>query len=329
MNGRALAVQGGLALAGLVAAYFTWQRPTELHEGEVIVLDATKHALQSVRFDDDETKTWAELTRAKDYVNVHVSARPEGPQKQQATPERWLRGSENAQRALGRFAPLAATRALGVLDAPKLKELGLDTSKKTVTVTTRAGQRRFTIAPAPPGGSDPYLRDQADGRVFVVARPILTDLQNAHTNLADRRLHGFDQVEADRVQVSLGPSKREYRASRGEGRGIILAPAAKPGSPDDSARTWHERVWTLWPAEILGRDEIPREGPPLPRLRVDYFGHGKNLGWIELAESATPTEAASTTAAKKTIYARTEFTVGWVKLSGDVQPIIDDAAKLK
>jgi hypothetical protein len=61
---------------------------------------------------------------------------------------------------------------------------------------------------------------------------------------------------------------------------------------------------------------------------VDYFGKGKNLGWIELAESAAP-ESTTTVAPKKTVYARTEFTVGWVKLSGDVQPIIDDAAKLK
>lgn len=328
MNGRGLAVQGGLALAGLLAAYFTWQRPTERQEGEVFVLDVTKHDLQSVRFDDDETKTWAELTRAKDFANVHVSARPEGPQKQPATPERWLRGSDSAQRAFDRFAPLAASRALGVLDAAKLKELGLDASKKTVTVTTQAGQHRFTIAPAPPGGSDPYLRDQANGRVFVVARPILTDLQSAQTNLADRRLHNFDQVEADRVQVSVGETKKEYRASRNEGRGLILAPAAKPDTPDDGARTWHERVWTLWPAEILGRDEIPHEGPPLPRLRVDYFGKGKNLGWIELAEAAAPAESTMTEA-KKSVYARTEFTVGWVKLSGDVHPIIDDAAKLK
>ncbi len=334
MNGRALAVQGGLALAGLVAAYLTWQRQPEMQEGEVFVLDVTKNELQAVRFDDAENKTWAELDRAKDargaYVNLHVSARPEGPQKQPAAPERRLRGNETALRALERFAPLTALRTLGVLDAAKLKELGLDTSQKTLTVTTRAGQRRFTIAPAPPGGSEPYLRDPSDGRVFVVTRAILSDLQNAHTTLPERRLHDFKQTDVDRVVVTAGATKKDYRASRNDqGRALRLAPMAKPDSPDDSARTWHDRLWGLWPAEILGRDEIPREGAPVPRLRVDYFAQGKNLGWIELAASAAPPESASGPAPKTTVFARTEFTAGWVRLGGDAQPVIDDAAKLK
>ena len=41
MTGRAVALQGGLALLGLAAAYFTWQRQPELQSGEVFVLGAS------------------------------------------------------------------------------------------------------------------------------------------------------------------------------------------------------------------------------------------------------------------------------------------------
>ena len=48
MTGRGLAVQGGLALAGLAIAYGTWQREPERAAGEVIVVDASKSELSSV-----------------------------------------------------------------------------------------------------------------------------------------------------------------------------------------------------------------------------------------------------------------------------------------
>ena len=39
MTSKAVALQGGLAVVGLVAAYITWQRQPELQAGEVFVLD--------------------------------------------------------------------------------------------------------------------------------------------------------------------------------------------------------------------------------------------------------------------------------------------------
>jgi len=55
VNSKAVALQGGLALVGLVAAYITWQRQPELQAGEVFVLDITKNELQALRFDDEES----------------------------------------------------------------------------------------------------------------------------------------------------------------------------------------------------------------------------------------------------------------------------------
>src|SRR6185369_14940631 len=98
-------------------------------------------------------------------------------------PDRLVRGNESAQRLFDRFTPLRASRGLGALDSGKLKELGLETPKKTIEVTARGVKRKYAIVPAPPGGSDPYLKDLQDNKVYIVDRSILSDLQSARTNL--------------------------------------------------------------------------------------------------------------------------------------------------
>ena len=75
MNGKAVLVQGGLALVGLAAAYVTWQRQPELQAGEVFVLDLTKNELDKVRFDDEDAKTWVELQRESDNNGSFVALR--------------------------------------------------------------------------------------------------------------------------------------------------------------------------------------------------------------------------------------------------------------
>lgn len=344
MNSKAVAVQGGLAIVGLVAVYITWQRQPELQTGEVFVLDITKNELQTLRFDDDDAKTWVELQRDSDdngsFIALRLSGRaaPEAkssapaPEPGKSIPERVVRGGDAARTLYERFAPLRATRALGALDAAKLKDLGLAASKKHITVVTGSGRRVFDIASAPLGGTDPYLRDQTDGRVFVVSRSILGDFQAAASSLVERHLHGFRLEDADRVSVTAGSAKKEYRVARSaDGRGVEIAAIAAPDKPDPAARAWHERVLGLWPSEFLGKGELPAEGEPQARLRLDYSAHGRNLGWLTIAEAAAPalqSVSSATLAPRKVFYARSEFTLGWVKLSGDSDALVTEGVKL-
>ena len=344
MTGKAVALQGGLALLGLAAAYLTWQRQPELQAGEVFVLDITKNELEKVRFDDEDAKTWAELQLDSDengsFVVLRLSSRaaPEAkkptpaPTPGKPTPERVVRGSDTAKTLYQRFAPLRATRALGVLDAAKLKDLGLVATKKHITVVTRSGRRVFDLAPAPVGGTDPYLRDQTDGRVFVISRSILSDFQAAATSLVERHLHGFRLEDADRVSMTAGLAKKEYRVTRSaDGRGVEIASTGAPDKPDPAARTWHERAFGLWPSESLGKGETPAEGEPQARLRLEYFSRGRSLGWVVLAEPSVPPDqsvSSATPAPKKNLYLRSELTLGWIKLSSDVASLVPEGVKL-
>jgi hypothetical protein len=349
MTLRQVLVQAGLATGALILAYFTWQRAPELAPDEALALDIAKNDLVSARFDDPEKNTWVELGRSADengpFVTVHLSPqdkpgsakvpdktktpdKPEAktPDKPEAkTPDRLVRGSEAAEKLFASFTPLRANRSLGVLDETKLKELGLDTTKKRITLTLRNGKRTFALAPAPPGGSLPYLRDEASGQVFVVARAFLSDFQIAASSLVERKAHGFRIEDVDRLQVTVGAVKRDFVVVRGE-HSVQLAPANASDKPDAAVKTWHDKIFRLWPAEVLGQGEMPAEGEPQVALRIDYSMRGRRLGYLEIGKVAVV--ASSPTPAKDTLFARSERTLGWVKLGADAQNVLTDAQSM-
>jgi hypothetical protein len=339
MNSRSVAVQGGLALGGLIAAYFTWQRPPDLVAGEVFAIDLAKGDLEKVRFEDQDTKSFAELARDKydgtPAVTLHLSGSdasgipmPSGhPAVPIKVPERLVRGNEAALHLFEKMAPLRATRALGTLDAAKLKDLGLDTTKKRIEVVGRGTKRRFAIAPAPPGGNDPYVRDEQDGRVYIIARAILTDLQSASVNLVERRLHRFPIEDVDAVTISAGGKKKEFRGTRiDQLPGIRLVPAGSDKS-DETAKNWHDRVWNLFPSEVMGKGELPTAGAPRVALRIDYSSRGRPLGWVELARDAPTTESTAAPPSNQ-VYARSEFSLGWMKMPADAATVLNEGEAL-
>jgi hypothetical protein len=329
MTPRQVTVQAGLALGALVFAYATWQRSPELAPDEVFVVDIGKNDLVSARFDDQEKSTWVEISRSSDesgsFIAVHL-----GPQEQPATPgkasaegakaeakktpERLVRGSDSAEKLFANFAPLRASRSLGLLTADKLKDLGLADAKKRITLVLRNGQRKFTLAPAPAGGTEPYLRDEQSGQVFLVARSVLSDFQTAASLLVERHVHAFRLEEADRITVSQGATRREFVVLRGED-GVRLAPSSAPDKPDSAFKTWHDRAFGAWPVEILGKDESPAEGAPQIELRIEYSLRGRRLGFLEIGKAAAV--ATTSEGAKPALFARSERTLGWFKLAAD------------
>ena len=79
-------------------------------------------------------------------------------------------------------------------------------------------------------------------------------------------------------------------------------------------KTWHDRIFSLWPADVLGKGEVPSEGAPRVELRIDYTLRGRRFGFVEIAKM----DAVATTAgAKDALFARSERTLGWFKLAGD------------
>ncbi len=346
MNARQVAAQGCLAGVALIASYFTWQREPELASGEVFALDVTKNDLVKVRFENAEFKAWAELSRGTDdegpFAYVTISGHdmsnipmPAGhPSMAVKVPDRKLRGNPAALNLLERFAPLRASRALGVLDAAKLKELGLDSTKKRIEVTARGRKQAFAIVPAPPGGTDPYLRNETDGRVFIVSRQVLTDLESAQNNLVDRALHAFRLETVDRIGINAAGKKRDFQTSReGEFPGLKFSAIGSPDQTDQTVKNWHDRIWALFPTDVYGQGELPPPGgTPQIKLRLDYSSRGRALGYLEIAKPGVEPQPGQSTseavAGSDALFARSEHSAGWAKLSPDAANLLSEAESM-
>jgi hypothetical protein len=359
VTGRALIVQGALAVGGLSVAYATWQREPERALGDVIVVDATKNELANVHFEDDNTSVdihkgdrqsgrkdsdsdegiWLHILEKtptpKPPAHAQSVAVPPAPAK--LKPPRDLRGDEPAAKLLDQFAPFRSPRGFGSLDAAKLKELGLDNAKKKLQVTARGRTHDFVIGAPEQGNGASYLRDTADNRVYLMPRSLLSDLQGAGYRLLDRKLHAFTIPDISRLVVTSGGKSRELLiTNRQSATSYKLASPSAPEKPDELARNWHEKIWKLYPAELLGKGEQPAGGVPKVAARIEYFDGKKSMGWVEIAKlevaskpvatapSAADAKVASAAPATTTeTYARSEHTAGWIKLTSDPSTLLD------
>ena len=353
MTGKAAALQGGLAALGLITAHLTWQREPERAPGEVTVIDASKNDLGRIHFEDETTtidlekKKGASETGVALHLVEHPAPKPKppaaDPKKTQSeptkepetppppptNPPRDLNGSDVAAKLVDQFAPLRSPRAFGVLQPDKLKELGLDAPKRKLTVTVKGDTREFTIGQAPgPGAGEAFLRDARDGRVYLMPHGVLGDF-TASTRLVDRKLHGFEVTEFDRIVLTVGGKSRELvQTHRETPQTATLASPKTPDKPDQMAKNWHDLIWRSFPMETLGKGEEPKEGKPTPFARIEYFDGKKSLGYLELMK--TPAESVQQTDAtgnRTTMYARTERTAGLIKLHTNGS-IATDAEKI-
>ena len=149
-------MQGGLAALSLVAVHFTWQRDPERAPGDVTVLDASKSEVAAVHYEDDDTAVDFTRQGGSGEVLMHLvdKRKPptpaptpgkEAPKPPPTPPPRDLLGSEQSGKFYDRFAPLVSPRAFGVLDASKLKELGLDAAKRKLTITVKGEAHKFDV----------------------------------------------------------------------------------------------------------------------------------------------------------------------------------------
>src|SRR5438105_3314658 len=56
--------------------------------------------------------------------------------------------------------------------------------------------------------SDPYVKDEQDGRVYVLGGGVIGDLESAGVRFVDRQLHGFKPGDYDNVTISAGGKSR-------------------------------------------------------------------------------------------------------------------------
>ena len=346
MKARSAALQGGLALAGLVAAYVTWQRPADsLKSDSVVVVEASRNSLERVRYEDGlrsvtvEKKDRLLVTLAYlpgkrpvfdagttsfevdagtdggvDGGTLLVSAKPAEP-----APDRTVFANDRADTLWAKLTPFEGTRALGQLPREKLDEVGLTGSERKLELQVSGVAHRFTISRPVAGLIGNYAQDEKSGDVFLISSSLFNELDPNSQLLVDRRLHLFKPSEFDGFTVKAGEKSAAFVVTGAEiSQTARVARAATPDKPEELVKNWHEKLWNrLIVTEVLSQGELPKAGVPEVQLRVDYTAKGQPRGWIELAIDAN-----------KATWARSENTPSWVAVHQGSEELILEGLKL-
>src|SRR5262249_4579414 len=160
------------------------------------------------------------------------------------------------------------------------------------------------------------LKNERDGRVYVLGRALQGELDSAQVRLVDRTLHSFKPSEFDQLTLTMGGKRRELVQRHADTpQTAMLASAKSPDKAASMAKNWHDKVWRLFAVDVLGKGEVPAQGAPAVALRIDYRHRKKSIGWIEIGRSSAPPPQASTPTPPSApeLYARSEHSAGWVK----------------
>ncbi len=342
MKARSAALQGGLALAGLVAAYTTWQRPKDSVKSEsVVVVDATKNSLERVRYEDGVrsvsvekkdrlmvTLAWlpgkrpvfdagvalVEVDAGVDGGTVLASAKPAEP-----TPDRTVFANDRADTLWTKLTPFEGSRALGTLSKEKLDEVGLTNSERKLELQVAGVSRRFTISRPVSGLIGNYAQDEKSGEVFLISSSLFNELDPSSQLLVDRRLHVFKPTEFDAFTIKFGEKSAAFVSTGADiPQTAKVARAATPDKAEELAKNWHDKIWNrLIVTEVLSKDEVPKQGAPVMQLRLDYALKGQPKGWLELG--LDPTGGT---------WARSENTPSWVSVHQGSEEMIHEGQKL-
>lgn len=274
-----------LLVASLGLAYQTWTRgDTVLSPGSLtlwtvdmdkissIVYEAADKRVAIERREDEGPYLWGSVTRS--VLGDSVSAAND-------TTTEFLVG----QGADGLLALLAAPRILrnlGMLNAEREEEYGLDGSLESLVVQADRETHELLLGTTVFGTNDRYVRDAASGRAYVLQGAALGSLVSAEQVYSETRLHAFtlDAVAAVTVRTERG-ERTMHKSSTGSSGSPSWTPTDAPfGRPDQTFANFMERLGQLW---------VSRYEPSIDRgalrevARIEYVdAAGNSLGHTEL-----------------------------------------------
>ncbi len=340
MKARGAAIQGGLAIIGLIVAYATWQRPKDTTKNEsVVVVDATKNSLERVRYEDGVRFVSVEK---KDRMRVTLAFLPgkrpsfdggtpsfeaDGgrgdagilPKPMEPAPDRTVFANERADTMWTKLTPFEASRALGKLPQAKLEEIGLTNTERKLELQVAGMAHRFSISKPVSGLIGNYALDEKSGEVFLVSSSLFNELDPNSQVLVDRRLHVFKPVEFDTFTVKAQEKSATFVQTGADTASTAkVARATSPDKPEEMAKNWHDKIWNrLIVTEVLSQGELPKTGNPDVRMRIDYAFKDKPKGWLELGVDN-----------QKAMWARSENTPSWVAVHQGSEELLLEGQKV-
>lgn len=364
---RGVAIHALLASLALYAAYATWTREPEAEaapEGQVTILACTPDRISEVVFESPtnlitlrpDQDGGQRVYRAEDqYKRVErkpkpttaedaadggvadagaadagVASKPSKPEQPPVPPFRYLVG-DAFDGYLARIAPLRGSRGLGVIPQERFEEFGLNEVGTHVRI--RCGEQALSldVGGRTFGSGQRYVRDPQSGKVYLVDKTLVSDLQSARFKFMRKSPHSFGMQDVERAEVAAsGQLRTLLHRDRQQRRRDYWVDAAAPDQRNELFGNWMSRVEGLKIRAYLepgaepgaDLDAAPGEaGAPEPVVEIAYSAEGKPLGKLELV-SVKHGQLTH-------YYVRSEATHGWAVLnSAAAQQVADDVASV-
>jgi hypothetical protein len=292
---RSIFVHAGLAVTAAVVALGVWTRdkqPKALVQSDVTIWQGKPKDVESIVYEGKKKRV--ELTSKKDDLGRYfvgsiekekAAPKPPGdagaPEPEPAAAEKTVTGLVSiapAEKLLDVLAPLKAIRAVGQVPPDREAEFGLTEPDGTLIVKFGGAERKLLFGGATPGGGDRYVRDPANGEVYVVKGQVFRDVDGAESSLMERELHEWKDTEVAIAKITAGGKTRTVVRGGTEAKRFWADEAAKE-TADETIGNWMSKVDRLRPTEYLPTAPDPRETV----VRIDYSGAGGGaLGHLEI-----------------------------------------------
>ena len=314
MSFRTLTAHALFALAAVLAAWWLAHRVEEKKGGptSVVLLDAKKGEVKSIAYQwpkgsstvtpsgsGDARRATVEVSRTVDpkktppkkddkkaagadggVADAGAAGTPE-PEPQPTREEARFPGAKAVLTSVESLEPLKTRRSLGEVDAGRLKEMGLESPERTLTITTASGQKLvLEIGESSYGGQGRYARKQGDRVVHLIESSLVTGLEGGVDTLMEKRILlpeaekvlGFEVRHGDKgaafVHVERSQSAKRYFAAKDD-----------PGTKSEEAGAVMKTLRDMRATKLATKNQA---GSAVATVVIDVEGSGGNA--LELVE---------------------------------------------
>ncbi len=193
-------------------------------------------------------------------------APPKAPTEPEAPAEplrRAFTGGVSAETVIAGLSPMRARRVFVDVDAARLADFGLSSDAAVLTVE-REGREpaRFDVGHHLFGGRTTYMRDQSDGRVFLIEAKLIRILIDGDQRLVERRL--LHAEPKDIVAIRVSANGREARFAQRNADDTQAAHWTRDGEDErhEAIDTWIKKALRLRATEFLDPTISETQGQP-------------------------------------------------------------------
>ncbi len=273
---RSVWIYAVLLVASLGWAYQTWTHEDELAlQDKVVVVPGTPDELSLVVYRSEDLELRLELREDEQGRYAWGHAIPTAQQEPAPEPEGETEGDpppppppapEPEQFKVGRsgdtviesLAPFVAKRRLEGISDDELADLGLAEPAATLEITREGKEpRTFELGGNVFGGANVYVRDPADGAIYLVQATLIKSLQSGARTLPDRDLIGLDVRNLVRLSLQVGERQASFTHKNPDDQQARFWAVAGESDKSPEADAWISKVLRMRSSRYVQDDEVP------------------------------------------------------------------------